>query len=141
MGLMMSFSLTLIGLLSASRFTIQTFLINFVISFVVSMILSHIIPIRKITMAICAKADLRPGSLKARAFEALVSDLSYTPIMTSIMVFMAYRQAVSHGAKIPFLPMLLRSLTISIFFAYLLIFFCTPLLMKIAFKDTKGERR
>ncbi len=132
MGLMMSFSLSLIGLLSAGRFTLSGFLVNFLTSFVISFLLGMILPVRKIAMK--AAGAFPPGSLKSRAVEALVSDLLYTPLMTFVMVYISYRQAVSHGAKIPFGPMLLKSELISIFFAFFLIFFLSPVLMKIAFK-------
>lgn len=132
MGLMMSFSLTLIGLLSAGRFTLSGFLLNFLTSFVISFLLGMILPVRKIAMK--AARVFPPGSLKGRAVEALISDLLYTPLMTFVMVYISYRQAVSHGAKIPFGPMLLKSELISIFFAFFLIFFLSPVLMKIAFK-------
>ena len=132
MGLMMSFSLSLIGLLCSGRFTLSGFLLNFLTSFVISFLLGMILPVRKIARK--AAGAFPPGSLKGRAVEALVSDLLYTPLMTFVMVYISYRQAVSHGAKIPFGPMLLRSELISIFFAFFLIFFLSPVLMKIAFK-------
>ncbi|MBQ1477141.1 MAG: hypothetical protein IIZ33_03240, partial [Erysipelotrichaceae bacterium] len=128
MGLMMSFSLSLIGLLSAGRFTLSGFFTNFLISFLISFLLGMILPVRKIAMK--TSAPFPPGSLKARAVEALISDLLYTPLMTFVMVYISYRQAVSHGAQIPFGPMLLKSELISIFFAFFLIFFLSPVLMK-----------
>ena len=51
------------------------------------------------------------------------------------MVFLAYRQVVSHGASIPFLPMLLRSEMISLFVSYILSFLITPVYAGLFFKD------
>ena len=48
MGLSMSCVLTLIGLLTAGKFTIHGFLTGFAVSFVVSMIIGLIIPMKKV---------------------------------------------------------------------------------------------
>ncbi len=144
MGLAMSFTLTLTGLVSAGQFTLRSFLLNFIISFTISFVLGQIIPIRKITTSVMDKMQLKPGTLKARLMEALISDVSYTPIMTFIMVFIAHRQATAHGARMPFGPMLLKSECISLVAAFIMIFLLSPILMKIAFKGVdlpQGERK
>ena len=63
-----------------------------------------------------------------------ITNIFYSPIMTFIMVFIAYKQAVSHGAKIPFGPMLLKSEVISFIASFILIFFITPVYQKIVFE-------
>ena len=68
MGLMMSFSLSLIGLLCSGRFTLSGFLLNFLTSFVISFLLGMILPVRKIARK--AAGAFPPGSLKGRAVEA-----------------------------------------------------------------------
>ncbi len=135
MGATMSFALSLIGLLSSGNFTVPGFAKNFLISFALSFLLGSLIPMRKITDALLKKRELSPFSLPARALSALISALAYSPAMTLLMVFLAYRQAVSHGATIPFLPMLLRSELISLVASFLLSFLITPLYTKLIFKD------
>ena len=134
MGLSMSCVLTLIGLLTAGKFTIQGFLTGFAVSFVISMIIGLIIPMKKISDSLINRFDLKPGSLKARLLEALVSDVLYSPLMTFIMVYIAWRQATAHGARIPLGPMLLKSEIISFIAAFILSFILTPVFMKIVMK-------
>ncbi len=55
------------------------------------------------------------------------------------MVAIGYHQARSQGAKIPFLPMWLNSLLISMAAAFVLIFLITPFFMKIAFKGVSRK--
>lgn len=137
MGASMSLILSSIGLLSAGQLNLRSLLINFVISFAISFLIGLIVPMRKISDALIRKMKLEPGSLKARLSEALISDLCYSPLMTFIMVFIAYRQAVSHGARIPFLPMLLKSECISLIAAFVVIYLLSPVLKKIAFKGVQ----
>ena len=131
----MSFVLSLTGLLSSGKFTLPAFAKNFAVSFFISLLLGRFIPVHKITDALLKKRGLPPVGLRARALSALVSALVYTPLMTLVMVFLAYRQVVSHGASIPFLPMLLRSEMISLFVSYILSFLITPVYAGLFFKD------
>ena len=112
----------------------STLLIGFLISFVISQIVTRIIPVRKITEAAVKKCSFPQGSLKQRLLETLISNIFYSPIMTFIMVFIAYRQASAHGAKIPFGPMMLRSQVISFIASFVLIYFITPVYQKIIFE-------
>ena len=141
MGLSMSFILSMTGLLSSGQFTLRSFLMNFILSFAVSMILGIFIPMRKISDSLVGRFGLQRGTLKTRLFETLVSDLMYTPVMTFVMVFLAWSNATSHGAKIPFLPMILRSEIVSLIVAYFLIFLLTPVFMKIAFGSAVPGRK
>ena len=134
MGGTMSFVLSLIGMLSAGRFTVPGFLKSFLISFAISVALGMLVPIKKISDSLMKKSNLKPGTLKARLLEALVADVAYSPVMTFIMVYMAYRQASAHGAKIAFGPMLLKSECISFLAAFILSFVITPLYTKLVFK-------
>ena len=134
MGGTMSFVLSLIGMLSAARFTVPGFLKSFLISFSISVVLGMLVPIKKISDSLMKKSNLKPGTLKARLLEALVADVAYSPVMTFIMVYMAYRQASAHGAKIAFGPMLLKSECISFLAAFILSFVITPLYTKLVFK-------
>ncbi len=128
MGASLSFILSLTGMLSANAFTLPSFLISFLIGFLISTIIMKIIPIRRISDSFTK--GMERGSLKQRLADAFVSDLLMSPLMTLLMVYIAYRQAVSHGAKIPFGPMLLRSEIVSFIVAFLAIFLLSPIFIK-----------
>ena len=134
MGVSLSFLLSLVGTLSSGAFTIPSFLISFLISLLISSILTKIIPLQQITSELSKKLNLQKGTLGCRLFETLISDLLMSPMMTFIMVYLAYKQATSHGARIPFGPMLLRSEIISFIAAYVFLFFLTPLFLRYALK-------
>ncbi|MCR4633945.1 MAG: hypothetical protein K5648_07470 [Erysipelotrichaceae bacterium] len=135
MGATMSFVLSSIGLLSSGNFSLPAFARSFPISFALSFLLGSLIPMRKITDALLKKRDLSPNSLEARVLSALVSALVYSPVMTFVMVFLAYRQAVAHDTLIPFLPMLLRSELISLAASFVLSFLITPFYARLIFND------
>ena len=134
MGFSMSCILTMVGLLTAKRFTVPGFIKSFLISFVISMIIGLIIPMKKVSDGVLRKCEAKPGTMKDRILEALVSDILYSPLMTLVMVYMAYREATSHGARIPFGPMLLKSEIISFITAFILSFILTPVFMKTVMK-------
>lgn len=134
MGTALSFFLSLTGLLSAGQFTLPAFCINFAVSFVISMIIGLLVPMKKVTDRLDDRLGIRPRTLAARCLDALVSDLIYTPIITFCMVTLAWRNAVSHGAQIPYVPMLLRSMLISLCVGYVLIWIFMPLFMKLIIK-------
>lgn len=133
MGIMMSFCLSLVGILSSGHFTIPGFIISFVISTIISLIIGLVIPIGKVTGGLCARLRLRQGTIGARTFESFLSDLIYTPIMTLVMVGLAYRMVtIQNGgvAPIPFLPMFLKSLIICFVVGFFLIFIFQPLFLR-----------
>ncbi len=137
MGGTISFVNSFIGTLSSGRFTAGSFLKSFLISFMISQILGLIIPIKKISDSLAKKLNCRSGTWKARIIDALVTDLIYSPIMTFIMVYMAYSQAKAHGADIPFVPMLLKAECISFVAAFFLSLFLSPVYMKLVMKQNK----
>ena len=137
MGLSMSCVLTLVGLLSAGKFSVQGFLSGFAVSFIVSMIIGLIIPMKKVSDAVTGRFNRLPGTLKARLLEALVSDVLYSPLMTFIMVYIAWRQATAHGARIPLGPMLLKSEIISFIAAFILSFVLTPVFMNMLMRKNR----
>lgn len=139
MGFSMSFVLTLVGLSSAGKLTLPGFLLSFTVSFLISLLAGKIVPAKRIAAEWTRKLNLEPGSLKARLLDALVTDLAYSPFMTLVMVSIAYFQATSHGAKIPFIPMLLKSELISFAVAFVLGFVLPPLFVKILMKDKDKE--
>ena len=141
MGLTLSFCLSLTGLLSSlgkTEYTVSRFivslLINFAVSFAISMAIGLFVPMKKVNDSLDKKLGLQPGKLGTRLFDSLISDLIYTPVITLTMVFIAYKQATGHGAKMPFLPMFLGSLALCFTAAFILIFFLTPVYMKTALK-------
>lgn len=138
MGVTLSFCLSLVGNLMGARqsggFSVLGFLISFVVSTIVSLIIGFLVPMKKVNDSVCGKMNLAPGQMSTRLMESLISDLIYTPVMTLLMVFLAYRQAVGHGAQIPFLPMFLSSLVVCLIVGYVLIFIFMPLYMKLVMK-------
>ena len=79
--------------------------------------------------------------MKTRLFESLISDLIYTPIITLIMITLAHHNATSHGAQIPYVPMLLKGMLLSLAVGYVLIFLFMPLFMKLVMKQNGMEAR
>ncbi|MCR4793656.1 MAG: hypothetical protein K5898_00450 [Ruminococcus sp.] len=134
MAVTLSFCLSLIGTLSSGHFTVPAFLISFVISTIISFIIGMIVPMKKVEDGLVSKCNLQPHSLPARLLSTLVSDFIYTPILTFSMVFMAYKQATSHGQKMPFVPVFIKSLIISLIAAYIIIFIVTPIFLKFVMK-------
>ena len=134
MGITLSFFLSLSGNLLSGHFTIAGFLVSFAVSTMISLVIGFRVPIRKISQQLCKKLNLKPHSLSELCLESLVSDVAYTPIITLIMVFLAYRQAIRQGAQIPFWPMLGKSMLISMIVGYILIFIFMPLFLKIVMK-------
>ncbi len=133
MGLLMSFCLSLTGTLSSGHFTPIGFLMSFVVSSVISICIGFIIPIGKVTTGACLKAGLKPETLPGRLFESLISNLIYTPLMTFVMVFLAYSVAMKQSggmAQLSFVNMFIPSLVICFIVGYVLIFIFQPLFMK-----------
>lgn len=137
MGTALSFCLSLVGNLSSGHFTVPGFLISFAVSLVISLIIGFLVPMGKVTMSLDRKLNMAPDKLSTRCFNALISDLIYTPLITFVMVTMAWKQATSHGAPIPYWPMLLKSLVLTMIVGYVLIFILTPVFMKIAMKGAR----
>lgn len=141
MGVTLSFFLSLTGVLSSGQFTIPGFLINFLISFVISLIIGFLVPMKKVNDSLDAKLGLQPYTLKTRLFESLISDLIYTPLITLCMITLAHHNAAAHGAQIPYVPMLLRGLLLSLAVGYVLIFIFMPLFMKLVLKHNGMDAR
>lgn len=134
MGTSISFCLSMVGQLASGHFTFPAFLISFLVSLVVSLIIGFVVPMKPLSDALGKKFGLKPQSFGSRCFDALISDLIYTPIITLLLVVMAYKQAVSHGAQIPFAPMLVKSMLLSLFVGYVLILLLMPIFLKQVMK-------
>ena len=140
MGIVLSFFLSLVGTFSGGHFTVSSWLISFGISFVISIIIGLLIPMKPILDKADAKAGLKPGTLPARFFESLISDLIYTPVISLCMVAFAYFQLKRAAVFVPemvvppFIAMFLKSLLFTFAAGYILIFIFQPLFMKMLMK-------
>lgn len=134
MGVTLSLFLSLTGTLSSGHFTIPDFLLSFVVSFIISLIIGFLVPMNKVSAALERKFGIKPHTLGARFFDSLVSNIIYTPVISFCMVTMAYFIATSHGAQLPYVPMLVKSLILTFIVGYILIFIFMPVYMKLVLK-------
>ena len=143
MGLLMSFSMSLIGNLTSGHFQIIGFLISFVISTIISIIIGFIIPMGKLGAALCKLCRFKQGSFEARTLESIVSDLIYTPILTAIMVGLAYMMVMKQSggmAPVTYGQMFLGSFFICLGAGFVIIFIFQPMFLK-AFMKKEGIER
>ncbi|MCR5404186.1 MAG: hypothetical protein K6E91_10285 [Butyrivibrio sp.] len=130
LGIVMSFFLSLTGTLVSGHFTITSFLISFVVSTVISLLIGFLIPVGQVTESVCKAAGLKHGTLPCRLLEAFIANLIYTPIMTFLMVYMAYQMVMKQTngmAQLNLLGMYFRSLGKLFFVGFVLLFFFQPL--------------
>ena len=143
MGILMSFALALVGTLTSGHFTPVGFVVSFLVSTIVSLIIGFVVPVGKASGDFCRKRGLAPGSLANGIVSSLISDLIYTPLITLVMVALAYRMAMIQSgnmAQIPFIPMFLRSLAICFPVGFVLIFIFMPLFLKqLMKKENDGQ--
>ena len=140
MGITLSFFESLTGSLIGGHFSPVSWLISFLTSTVISIILGLIIPMGKISRAIQAKHG--PG-IKSRLLDSLVSDLIYTPIITTIMVTGVYLIAMKMSgghAELNYLMMLLTSFIACFVVGYIIIFIVQPIFMNIFIKNNKNNK-
>lgn len=137
MALLMSFTLSFVGNLLAERPPempmgpiVMGFLMSFAISFVVSFAIGVLVPMPKVNAALARKFHLQQGTPKAGLVESFFSNLIYTPLITFVMVSFVYFVLMPAGSKPPFLPMFLHSLVVCFVVAQVILFFCTPLVVK-----------
>ena len=145
MGVTLSFFLSLVGNLSSGHFAVPLWLLSFAVSTAVSLLIGFFVPTKLITDGACKKLGLAEGKFGTRCVESLISDLIYTPIITLIMVGIAYaianKMATQHGAPpLPFLPMFLHSLILSLIVGFVLIFIFTPIYVKLIVKPPVGKK-
>ena len=137
MGITMSLFLSLIGTLTSGHFTVPGWIVSFLISTVVSLIIGFVIPMKKVNEGVTKALKLKERSLPARCVESLVSDFIYTPLMTFIMVFFAYKMAIRNGAPAASLSlggMFFGSFWMCLAAGFLLIFILMPVFLKLALK-------
>lgn len=133
MSVTMSFCLSLTGNLTSGHFTLMGFITSFLMSLVISFLIGFFVPMNKVNEKLFGNME---RGLKRKCLETLISDLIYTPLITIAMIIMAYKQATSHGAKIPFVPMLLKALIISLVVGYIIIYIVQPLFLKLLMKNS-----
>ena len=142
MGVSLSFCLSLLGNLTSGHFTLPGFLISFAVSTLISLIIGFLVPMKKVGDGLANALHLKPRSLPAHCAESFVSDLIYTPVITLAMVALAWKMAQSplvgkiYCTQMPFLPMFLHSLVLSMIVGYVLIFILMPVFFKLT---TRGQ--
>lgn len=138
MGFIMSLVLSLIGTLMGGHFTVPSWLVSFAISFVISLVIGFIVPIKKVSDAVCRKVGVVAESPKGNLVSGVVSDLIYTPIITvtmvSIMITNAAKAMKAAGVTegIPTIGRALpASLIVSLVVGYVVIIIAQPILLKL----------
>ena len=121
----------LIAMVQSGQFSAIMFLLSFILSTIISLIIGLVVPMQKIHLSL--EDRFGPG-LMGRYLESLISDLIYTPLMTFLMVLMAYIFARNQGQNPPFLGMFLPSLGICFVVGYILILILQPLYLKLLLK-------
>lgn len=137
MGVVMSFFLSITGHLLSGHFSWRGFAVSFVVSTILSILIGIVVPIEKISEAFFRDRDIPRNSIQARIMQALVADVIYTPIMTVVMVFIAYSNIMRRSggnAPVGFVQMLLPSLIVCFLVGFVLAFIFQPLFMKILFE-------
>ena len=140
MSVLMSLTLTVVGLLSAGHFTIPGFLISFVVGLVISFLIRKHISISNILADFYKKSKIKPNSLKGNIIEAIIIDLLHSPLICTINICFAYFNATSHGARISFLPMWSKALLMSILCSFIMTLIMKPIVIKLVMKDDNDER-
>lgn len=134
MGVSLSFCLSLSGNALSGHFTMQGFAISFAASTALSLLIGFAVPVKPLSDKICDALSLRPRTLPRSVAESLVSDCVYTPLITLLMVFLAWKSASAHGAHIPFAPMFLHSLATSMIIGFVLILILMPVFLRLVFR-------
>ena len=134
MGVSLSFCLSLSGNALSGHFTMKGFVISFAASTALSLLIGFAVPVKPLSDRICDALSLRPRSIPRSIAESLVSDFLYTPLITLLMVFLAWKSASVHGAQIPFAPMFLHSLVTSMIIGFVLILMLMPVFLRIVLK-------
>lgn len=153
MGLSLSFFLSLIGLAFSGHFAVKAWIVSFLASFIVSLLIGFCLPVRKAGLAICRSCGLKERTLAFHCMDSLISDIFYTPLITLLMVALAFmgakkgiEAAIANGApadllpQLSFMPMFLHSLLISMIAGYILIFILQPLFLKLLLRKSGAPR-
>jgi hypothetical protein len=134
MSITLSLFLSLANSMASGHFTVSGFFLSLAVSFAISLAVGFIVPMHKVGAAACRRVGLSQEDYSTRFFEALISDIIYTPVMTFSMVTMEYMIATSHGARLEYLPMLGKSLLLSFILGYLLALLFMPIFRDMLLK-------
>ena len=134
MGVSLSFCLSLFGNATSGRFTVRGFIISFVMATIISLIIGWFVPMKNVSDKLTEKMGIQEGTFGKKAADALISDIIYTPLITFLMVFLAYKQATAHGAQMPFVPVFVKSLIESVILGFIIILILTPVFVKFVMK-------
>ena len=132
MAVVMSFFLSIVGMGSSGHFSPVGFLISFVISILISLLIGLIVPVGMLTNGASRALKLKPDSLPGRLLGSFISNTIYTPIMTCVMVYLAYNNVMRESgqmAEVTYGKMLLGSLPVCYIVGFVLCFIFTPLFM------------
>ena len=144
MGFTMSFFLSIVGTATSGHFSIPGWIMSFVVSLIISLIIGFVIPVGKVAGDVSKSFNLIRGTMKARLVDGPASTVIYTPIITFLMVTLAYSVAMkqSNGmAGLEFGPMFFHSLAVTFIVGYILVFFLQPFFIKRLMKKygVEGE--
>ncbi len=134
MGVTLSFILSLAGTLTSGHFTVPLWIGNFLLSAAISIVLGLLIPIGLVNKECVEKAGLEPHTLPARLLETLISNLIFTPLVSFIMVYLAWQNIVLHAPADmvpPFPVMFFRSFVMCFVIGYIAIFIVQPIYVKL----------
>lgn len=134
MGVTLSFCLSLFGNATSGRFTVMGFIISFIVSTIISLIIGWFVPMKNVSDKITGSLGMEQGKGITRVIESLISDIIYTPIITFVMILLAYKQATAHGGEMPFVPVFVKALVESLILGLIIIFILTPIFLKFVFK-------
>lgn len=142
MGITLSFFMSLTGTLSSGHFTAVGFIMSFIISTVISLLIGFLIPVGPIAQSVSRALKLKDGSIPARLVETFIYDLIYTPIMTFLMVFMAYQMILKQsGGMVPLRlgGMYFRALVLCFIIGFILIYIIQPIFLKSLIKKYEND--
>ena len=92
--------------------------------------------IKPISDRVAEKMHLRPKTFGRRCMDALIADVIYTPVMTLLMVGLAYFMSAKNGNPIPvpFILMFLKSFAISMIVGFIMAYIFQPLFLGMLIK-------
>ncbi len=141
MAITMSFCLSIIGnvegyIMSGGKRPLPALItgiaVSFVVGFIISMLIGMVVPMKKVEDAVCRKAHTSVKSLKGKLLNTLVSDVIYTPIISTVQVILGYIQ-MPENQRPPFIGMWLSSVVICMLFGYIIVFIFQPIYMNKTF--------
>ena len=118
MGFVMSFFMCLIGNIASKHFSFEGFFVSWAACLIISYIVGYFVPVGKIGSIMCARHNIKFGTLKCKFTRSLASNLIYTPVLTLTMVGLAYAMALKKTGGlilVPFWEMLLKSFSHLVF--------------------------